>query len=98
MELYSYTTQTFDFYFYFPQPGTFTQFPSNIAIGDKVVAKAQACELKVVREIQEASFETFRDILSSGDEAAILKFMNEGNLVNQEKGFSWDDMYWLLQE
>jgi len=53
----------------------FNQFPSNITIGNKVVAKANECILNVVKEIQEVSFETFRDILASGDKEAILKFL-----------------------
>lgn len=93
-----YTTQTFDFFFYFPEPGTFRQFPSNITIGDKVVAKANECTLKVVKEIEEVSFETFRDILASGDKNAIFKFIKEANLIAGDKGFNFSDMYWLMQD
>jgi len=93
-----YTTQTFDFYFYFPEPGVFRQFPSNITIGDKVVAKANECTLKVVKEIEEVSFETFRDILASGDKNAIFKFIKEANLIAGDKGFNFSDMYWLMQD
>ena len=76
----------------------FKQFPSNITIGNKVVAKANECVLNVVKEIQEVSFETFRDILASGDKAAILKFIKEANLVAGDKGFNFSDMYWLMAE
>ena len=93
-----YTTQTFDFYFYFPDSGVFKQFPSNITIAGKVVSKANACTLKVVKELEESSFETFRDILASGDKEAILKFLSTANLWKGEKGFQFSDMYWLLQD
>jgi hypothetical protein len=51
-----------------------------------------------VKEIEEVSFETFRDILASGDEDAILRFLSEANLISGEKGFNFSDMYWMLQE
>ena len=62
------------------------------------MAKANECILNVVKEIQEVSFETFRDILASGDKAAILKFIKESNLIAGEKGFNFSDMYWLMAE
>ena len=62
------------------------------------MAKANECILNVVKEIQEVSFETFRDILASGDKAAILKFIKESNLIAGEKGFNFSDMYWLMQD
>jgi hypothetical protein len=76
----------------------FKQFPSNITIDGKVVAKANECVLKVVKEIEEMSFETFRDILASGDKTAIFKFIAEANLVAGEKGFNFNDMYWLAED
>lgn len=60
------------------------------------MAKANECNLKVVKEIEEASFETFRDILASGNKDAILSFMREADLIKGEKQFNFDDMYWLL--
>jgi hypothetical protein len=44
------------------------------------------------------SFETFRDILASGDKAAILWFIKEANLVAGDKGFNFSDMYWLMAD
>ena len=87
-----------DFFFYFPEAGNFKQFPSNITIGNKVVAKANECTLKVVTEIEEASFETFRDILASGNKEAILTFLREADLIKGDKQFTFYDMYWLLDD
>jgi len=79
-ELNGYSTTTFQFYFYFPKEGNFKQFPSNITIGDKVVAVSNKCDLKVVANRKEVSFATFRDILASGENDAILDFLNTANL------------------
>jgi len=68
-----------------------------LIIGSKVVAKANECNLKVVKEIEEASFETFRDILASGEKEQILQFFAKADLIKGEKGFNFSDMYWLLE-
>ena len=97
-ELNGYSTSTFKFFFYFPKEGHFRQFPSNITIGDKVVSVANKVELKVVANRKEVSFETFRDILASGDNQAILNFLNTANLQKGEKGYSPGDLLWLLKD
>ena len=79
-KLNSYSTTTFEYYFYFPHPGNFIQFPSNITIGDKVVAVANECNFEVVEERTEVSNETFRDIMLSGDNDAIIEFLATANL------------------
>ncbi len=86
------------FNFYFPKEGNFKQFPSNITIGDKVVSVANKTDLKVVSQRKEVSFETFRDILASGDNGAILNFLNTANLLKGEKGFNFSDLLWLLND
>jgi len=54
--------------------------------------------LKVVANRKEVSFATFRDILASGENDAILDFLNTANLQKGEKGFSFGDILWLLKE
>lgn len=68
LTLNSYTTTKFNFTFYFPTPGLYTQFPSNIAMGGKVVAKAQEIHLKVINEKDRQVFnqESFEDLLATG--------------------------------
>lgn len=59
-----YSTTKLLFYFYFPQEGVFVHFPSNIAIKDKVVAKAtQTNTLKVVNRLSLNKKENFRDVI-----------------------------------
>ena len=83
--LNAYSTMTFEFYFYFPKEGNFIQFPSNITINDKVIAVANKCKFKVCVERQADSFETFKDILISGDLDKIFEFLSTANLLKREK-------------
>ena len=94
MNLSSYTTNKFNFTFYFPQTGHFEHFPSNIAIEGVVVAKAQTQKLNVilVEERQVFNKKSFADLLATGTEADILEFMNKYNLVKQENGFTFDSI------
>lgn len=94
----SYSTSTFQYYFYFPRSGSFVQFPSNITIGDKVVAVANECKFEVVEERTEVSNETFRDILLSGNNDSIIEFLQTANLYKGEKGFNFSDLLWTLKD
>ena len=93
-----YSTTTFQYFFYFPRAGNFIQFPSNITIGDKVVAVANECKFEVVEERREISNETFRDILLSGNSQAVIDFLSTANLRKGDKGFSFYDILWMLKD
>ena len=62
------------------------------------MAVAERHSFKVVSQREEVSFETFRDILASGDNDAILTFLGTANLAKGEKGFSFGDILWLLKD
>ncbi|CAI2378280.1 unnamed protein product [Moneuplotes crassus] len=96
--LNSYSTTTFSYYFYFPSSGKFSQFPANITIDNKVVARANKCEFDVVEERTEVSNETFRDILHGGNDEEILEFLKTANLYKGEKGFSFYDILWKMKD
>ena len=80
MTLKPYTTQTYEFYFYFPKTGKYIQFPSNISWGDVVIAKSRIYEFKVVSKKDSSNFERFSDLALSGDKEAILNFLKNENL------------------
>lgn len=80
VSLKPYSTVTYDFYFYFPRVGTYTQFPSNISSEGKVIAKSREYTFKVVGKKDSSSFERFSDLALSGDKEAILKFLKNENL------------------
>ena len=97
-ELGAYTTLTFRFHFYFPKTGQFVQFPTNITMGEKVVATAKTCTLNVVDELSEITFEMFSDYIQSGDIDKICEFLETANLIEGEKSFSFYDVLWMLKD
>jgi len=48
LRLESYSTEKFNFQFYFPKVGQFGHYPSNVSIGEKVTARGQFNTLNVV--------------------------------------------------
>ena len=82
-----YTTETYDFYFYFPKIGEYTQFPTNISSNGIVVAKSREYTFKVVSKRDSANFERFSDLAASGDKEAILKFLKNENLFTTQLKF-----------
>lgn len=97
-ELGAYTTLTFRFHFYFPKTGQFVQFPTNITMGEKVVATAKTCTFNVVDELSEITFEMFSDYIQSGDVDKICEFLETANLTEGEKGFKFSDIFWMLKD
>jgi len=50
VELDPYQTQSMEYYFYFPEPGAFSQFPVHIALREQLVAFDAPMTFRVVRE------------------------------------------------
>ena len=98
MQLSPYTTTKEIFFFYFPAAGHFLHFPSSVSACDKVVARSQTHSLRVVQRLSVSKKETFRDILQTGSKADVLDFLGAHNLLKSEKGFSVNDMLWMLKD
>ena len=77
------------FYFYFPQIGTYTHFPTNVSINRLVVAKAQTTTINVKKIQTKVDMEDFNDILATGSIPEILKFMRTKNLHDKESSFKF---------
>ena len=87
MSLSPYSTKIFEFTFYFPSIGNYTQFSSNVSVNGKVISKSKIYTFKVVDKKDSSNFERFSDLALSGDKEAILKFLKEGNLFEFELKF-----------
>ena len=93
-----YTTNKMIFYFYFPQEGKFLHFPSNASHKQKITARAAVNTLNVVKTLSVSKKETFRDILQTGSKDDILEFLRKYNLLKSEKGFSFNDLLWMMKD
>jgi len=71
--------------FYFPETGEFLHFPTNAAVERTVVAKAEQNLLRVAKVQAKIDSDSFDDILATGSIPAMLKFMENKNIANEEE-------------
>jgi len=97
IQLGSFTTQTIEFYFYFPQTGKFKVNPPNVSKRGKVIAIGQRSEIEVKAQKTYTSLETLSAVLTKGSQEDVLNFARTKNIWNP-KVFDFNAIYWLLKE
>ena len=86
-------------HFYFPKPGTFLQSPVSLSVkSERVVAQSAPLHFKVVTALSSPSLETFRDIIATGDNEAILRFIREEDIVGGHMGYQVRELYFLMKQ
>lgn len=97
MALRAYKTNSVEYFFYFPAPGSFKVYPANVAKDGVVFAIAKVQEFKVLKESTSTSLETLDDILLKGSKTDILSFISTKNIWNPQV-FNKANIYWLLKD
>ena len=99
IQLKPYTTSCFESFFYFPQEGVYQVYPANACRSTEIIGKAEIMgEIEVrLRESRAGKMECFADAMKSGDEGAILKYVEEKN-IHDENLFQPESILWLLKE
>jgi len=95
--LNAFSTQTIEFFFYFPQVGKFKVNPPNVSKRGKVVAVGKVIEVEVKLEKIYATLETLSAVLTKGSQEDVLNFARTKNIWNR-KVFDFNAIYWLLLE
>ena len=80
IELEPYRTQTFDYFFYFPQAGKFDHFPVHVARRGELVGFAKASSLNVVGELTKVDKTSWDFISQNGSDADVIAFLKDNNL------------------
>ena len=98
-KLNQFSTNKFEFFFYFPQSGDYSYCAACVTRdGRKVAVQGSPSELKVLDEHpKKADLKSIKDILAQGSKEDILNFMKKEN-INNEKIFKFTDIYWLLKD
>ena len=53
VRLEPYATRTMEYFFYFPEPGSFAHYPVHVAQNEEVIARAEAFVFNVVETTQQ---------------------------------------------
>jgi hypothetical protein len=80
LSLDPYATESFDYAFYFPAPGTFTHFPAHVTKNGVLLAYAPSRELTVVREPRTVDLASWSHVSQHGTLDEVLGFLDRANL------------------
>ena len=84
LQLGAYTTQTFEYHFYFPLPspseGAFTHYPVHVSRGEESAGAAKPAVFRVVRQLSEIDKNSWDYISQYGSEADVFAWLKTHNL------------------
>ncbi|NQT91960.1 MAG: hypothetical protein HQ559_04295, partial [Lentisphaerae bacterium] len=75
-----YSTQSQEYYFYFPVEGDFPHYPVHVAQNEEVVAAADPFKFKVVAEVDEIDRESWEHISQFGTEKEVIEYLDTHNI------------------
>jgi hypothetical protein len=90
-----FNTTSYKTYFYFTEPGSFRQYPPNIAVDGVVISKAQMLVYDVVKSATIQSKENLDNVLEMGSKSDILEFISSQKIIKHNE---LSKVFWLLKE
>ncbi|MCI5145292.1 MAG: hypothetical protein D3923_07110, partial [Candidatus Electrothrix sp. AR3] len=75
-----YSTQSQEYYFYFPEPGIFPHYPVHVAQNEQVVAAAEPFVFTVKAEVDALDKESWEHISQFGSKSEMIAFLNKENI------------------
>jgi hypothetical protein len=81
LQLNAFSSQSFEYYFYFPAAGKFQHFPAQVAAGDEILAIAKSFEFEVVEEPAQSDLTSWAHISQNGTAEEVLAFLSTANLL-----------------
>ncbi|MCI5138993.1 MAG: hypothetical protein D3922_11400, partial [Candidatus Electrothrix sp. AR1] len=75
-----YSTQSQEYYFYFPEPGIFPHYPVHVAQNEEVVAAAEPFIFTVKAEVDTLDKESWEHISQFGSKSEVIAFLNKENI------------------
>ncbi len=79
-QLEPFTTQTLEYYFYFPSPGDWIHYPVTVAQNEKFLGSADPFVFKVVDEPTKVDSASWEFISQNGSEEDVIKFLEAENI------------------
>jgi hypothetical protein len=89
-----YSTQTQEYFFYFPATGDYPHYPVTLARNDKVVGSAPPFIFHVVEKLSKIDTTSWAWISQNGTEDEVVAFLNAANLHR----ISLDEIAWRMKE
>ncbi len=80
-QLAAFSTQTYEYFFYFPTAGQFTHFPSHVAAEEKILAVASPITFVVADRPANVDKTSWTYVSQNGSDQQVLDFINEKNIL-----------------
>jgi hypothetical protein len=80
MQLNAFSTQKFEYSFYFPVAGEFTHYPAHVSTDVKVLSVAETCDFKVIDEPVSVDKESWAWVSQNGSDAEVIEFLERENI------------------
>ena len=79
-DLAGFSTQTFDYSFYFPTSGDFSHYPAHVSAAGKALAVADGIEFEVVDEKADVDESSWNFVSQNSDSDQVIEFINRENV------------------
>ena len=89
-----YSTQTQEYFFYFPATGDYPHYPVTLARNDKVVGSAEPFTFHVVAKLSKIDTTSWAWISQNGTEDDVIAFLNAANIHR----ISLDEIAWRMKD
>ncbi|MBI3037859.1 hypothetical protein HYY75_02240, partial [bacterium] len=80
VQLEPYSTQTIDYYFYFPSPGKLGHFPIHIAQNEKLIGFTEPFDFVVVDQLTKIDKTSWQYVSQNGTDEEVIKFLQGNNI------------------
>lgn len=80
LDLAAFSTQTMEYFFYFPTSGDYSHFPAHLSINAKTIASAEAMRFNVVEKLSKVDTQSWAWLSQNGTEQQVLGYLGTQNL------------------
>ena len=80
VRIHPYATETVEYHFYFPVPGSFPHYPVHVSRGGELLLFTPPVTLEVLSEPSSVDTESWQHVSQSGTEEQVLAFLGQANL------------------
>ncbi len=89
-----YATSTFEYFFYFPSPGTFSHYPVQVASHGEIAASAEPARMEAVRELSQVDTNSWDYVSQVGSNEQVMDYLDSANLGR----IALDRIAWRLKD
>lgn len=86
LNLAAFSTQTFEYSFYFPTEGNFGHYPAHVSSKEKVLAVADPVTFKVIDRPASVDKTSWEFVSQNGTEDEVIDFLNRENVLRLDLG------------